>query len=222
MLQFRDDQTRRLPIYLLADCSGSMAGEPIEAVRQGLVLLDRTLKDTPQALETAWISVITFADSARQVVPLTEVGQFTPPVVSANGSTALGAALRTVSEAIDGEVVANSPERKGDYKPLVFIFTDGQPTDNWQDAAQQMKSRSDRKLANVIALGCGTNVDVPTLRCITDTVLLMEDITPENIRQFFQWVSQSVRAVSIRANQAGDLDAQTSLPPLPAAIRIAL
>ena len=27
---------RRLPVYLLLDCSGSMVGEPIEAVKQGV------------------------------------------------------------------------------------------------------------------------------------------------------------------------------------------
>ena len=36
------DYTRRLPVYLLLDCSGSMMGDPIEAVRQGVkaLLLD--------------------------------------------------------------------------------------------------------------------------------------------------------------------------------------
>ena len=29
-------EIRRLPVYLLLDTSGSMMGEPIEAVRQGL------------------------------------------------------------------------------------------------------------------------------------------------------------------------------------------
>ena len=29
------DFARRLPVYLLLDCSGSMGGEPIEAVRAG-------------------------------------------------------------------------------------------------------------------------------------------------------------------------------------------
>ena len=30
---------RRLPVYLLLDCSGSMTGEPIESVRQGIKML---------------------------------------------------------------------------------------------------------------------------------------------------------------------------------------
>ena len=59
---------RRLPVYLLLDCSGSMSGEPIEAVRQGIATLISDLQGDPQALETAYLSVITFDSSAQQVV----------------------------------------------------------------------------------------------------------------------------------------------------------
>ena len=56
--------TRRLPVYLLLDCSGSMVGEPIEAVKNGVKHLLEELKGSPQALETAYISVITFDSTA--------------------------------------------------------------------------------------------------------------------------------------------------------------
>ena len=71
------DYIRRLPVYLLIDCSGSMAGEPIEAVKQGIKALLSELKGDPQALETACLSVITFDSTARQVTPLTELMLFT-------------------------------------------------------------------------------------------------------------------------------------------------
>ena len=38
---------RRLPVYLLIDTSGSMHGEPIEAVRSGIRLLQDTLNSDP-------------------------------------------------------------------------------------------------------------------------------------------------------------------------------
>ena len=67
------DYIRRLPVYLLLDCSGSMSGEPIEAVKQGIKALLTELKGDPQALETACLSVITFNSTARQISPLTEL-----------------------------------------------------------------------------------------------------------------------------------------------------
>ena len=56
-----DIHVRRLPVYLVLDCSGSMTGEPIEACRQGLKALLADLRSDPQALETAYLSVITFS-----------------------------------------------------------------------------------------------------------------------------------------------------------------
>lgn len=63
---------RRLPVYLLLDTSGSMYGEPIEAVKNGVQTLISTLRSDPYALETAYISIITFNSSAQQITPLTD------------------------------------------------------------------------------------------------------------------------------------------------------
>src|SRR3954463_13936238 len=62
---------RRLPVYLVIDCSESMAGPAIEAVNRGLQMLVGELRGNPLALESAYLSVITFARHARQDVPLT-------------------------------------------------------------------------------------------------------------------------------------------------------
>ena len=59
--------SRRLPIYLLVDCSESMAGEGIEAVNRGMDTLVADLRGNAQALETAWLSVITFSREAKQL-----------------------------------------------------------------------------------------------------------------------------------------------------------
>ena len=60
---------RRLPVYLLVDTSGSMHGEAIEAVRNGLQVLVSALRQDPYALDTAYLSVITFNSSAQQIIP---------------------------------------------------------------------------------------------------------------------------------------------------------
>ena len=44
---------RRLPVYLVIDTSGSMYGESIESVKNGIDLLVSSLRQDPHALETA-------------------------------------------------------------------------------------------------------------------------------------------------------------------------
>src|SRR3977135_3393389 len=94
---------RRLPVYLLLDCSASMSGEPIEALRMGVKALIADLRTDPQALETAYLSVITFSSSAQQVNPLTELISFQEPSLEARGATALGDALKVLSQCMDSE-----------------------------------------------------------------------------------------------------------------------
>ena len=86
---------RRLPVYLVLDTSGSMSGEPIEAVKNGVQVLISTLRQDPYALETAFLSLITFDSDARQLVPLTDLSSFQMPELKAAGGTSLGAALQT-------------------------------------------------------------------------------------------------------------------------------
>ena len=74
---------RRLPVYLLLDTSGSMFGEPIEAVKNGVQMLLSTLRSDPYALETAYLSIITFDSKAEQIVPLTEISSFQLPRINA-------------------------------------------------------------------------------------------------------------------------------------------
>lgn len=207
---------RRLPIYLVLDCSGSMAGEPIEAVRQGVRALLSDLKGDPQALETAFLSVITFDSGARQISPLTELMSFQEPNLDASGSTSLGEAMKLLEQAIDKEVRKSTATQKGDWKPLVFLMTDGQPTDTWEAAADQVKSR---KFGNIIACAAGPSADANPLKRITEIVVKLDNLQPDTLKQFFRWVSDSIKTTSASVAQVA-ADGPITLPPPPPQIQI--
>ena len=99
-----------------------MRGEPIEAVKAGINTLLNSLCQDPYALETVWLSLITYNSKAEQILPLTEVYKLQVPELVAKGRSAMGEALLLLSERIDKEVVKNSPEQKGDWKPLLFLL----------------------------------------------------------------------------------------------------
>ncbi len=131
---------RRLPVYLLLDTSGSMHGEPIEAVKNGVQTLLTTLKQDPYALETAYVSVITFDSTARQAVPLTDLLSFNLPSFSASGTTALGEALSLTANRIDAEVQKTTAETKATGVHS-FPDDDGGPTDDWRKGLNEFKAR---------------------------------------------------------------------------------
>lgn len=210
-------RSRRLPIYILADRSGSMAGDPIVAVNQGLQFLKSDLETEPRAVESVWISVISFGGQARVEVPLTELMAFIPPILNAEGGTPLGGALRLLNQAIDNDIISSTGQHTGDYKPLVFLFTDGEPTDEWRTPAQEVKQRTQAKTANIIAVGCGSQVNTTTLKEITESVMLMENTGPGDFQRLLAWVSMSVKRASVPkgGGNSGTGTATVDLPPPP-------
>src|SRR5262245_37355276 len=161
---------RRLPVYLLLDCSDSMAGEAIGAVKNGLDRLILELRGNPMALETAALSVITFASTARQVMPLTDLLQFNVPTLKMGSGTALGAALNLFLQCLGREIVKSTETQKGDYKPLCFLMTDGEPTDDWEAAADKVRSTFVGKKGQFVAVAWGPGADPHKLRRIREDV----------------------------------------------------
>lgn len=209
---------RRLPVYILADCSGSMNGAPIESVKSGIRALHSELMGDPSAVESAYLSVITFDSNAQQVVPLTEITSFNPPDFTAGGTTAFGAALSLLKDCVDREVRKTTEEEKGDWKPLIFIFTDGAPTDRWDEPAATLKRN---RPGNIIAVACGDAADPEILKNVTETVLVMKEMSPEAFKQFFKWVSASIKQTSQKIGAGPAAPAEgVALPPPPPEIII--
>lgn len=209
-------ETRRLPVYLVLDTSGSMSGTAIDAVREGVKMIVTQLRKDPQALETVHIGVITFDSDARQVVPLTDLMSFKEPHIEANGSTSLGSALRTLCTSVDAEVKKGSASQKGDWKPMVFLMTDGEPTDQWESAIADIKKRS---WGAFVACGSGPGAKTEPLKKITETVLLLHDT--HDLNQFFKWVTSSIKTASASMKMIpADPNAMTQLPPTPQAITV--
>ena len=209
---------RRLPVYILLDTSGSMFGEPIEAVKNGVQTLLNTLRSDPYALETAYLSIITFNSKAEQVVPLTELSAFQQPNINAGGLTALGEALSLLSRKVDDEVTKTTMEMKGDWKPLVFIMTDGQPTDDLERGLRDFRKQ---KFGMVVACAAGQAADVNTLQKITENVVQLDTADSATIKAFFKWVSASISTSSKSIDDTGsDSMTMNELPPPPPEVNI--
>lgn len=209
---------RRLPVYLVLDTSGSMYGEPIEAVKNGVQTLISTLRSDPYALETAFISIITFNTNAQQVTSLTELASFQQPTIDAGGYTALGGALELLAQKIDAEVTKTTAEQKGDWKPLVFLMTDGEPTDDITHGLAEFRKR---KTGMVVACAAGTGANTNTLKQITENVVSLDTADSATIKAFFKWVSASISTSSINLEKGeGETSDMSELPPPPPEVNI--
>jgi uncharacterized protein YegL len=209
---------RRLPVYLVLDTSGSMTGEPIESLKNGVQVLISTLRQDPYALETAYLSVITFSTTAQQLVPLTELSTFQMPDLHAAGTTSLGEALNLLAQRVEVEVARTTADQKGDWKPLVFIMTDGEPTDDWQKGLNEYRKR---KFGMVIACAAGRAANTNVLKQVTDTVVQLDTADSSTIKAFFKWVSASISTGSQKVESGGqEVTGLNELPPPPPEVNV--
>ncbi len=211
--------SRRLPVFLLLDTSGSMRGEPIQAVNNGLQVLISALRQDPYALESVHLSLITFDIEANEIFPLTPLDQVQIPEITIpqSGATFMGAALELLVSRVDRDVIRTTDDRKGDWRPLLFIMTDGKPADiqAYREAIPKIKNRN---FGNVVACAAGPKAKCEMLKELTDSVVCMDTMDSSGLSNFFKWVSASVAAGSSSAG----VTAPTTLPPPPPEVHVVI
>jgi uncharacterized protein YegL len=170
-----------------------------------------SLRQDPFALESVHLSVITFNRSPEQILPLTELESLQIPAIKQPeaAGTHLGEALEFVCKQMDAEVVLSTPERKGDWMPLLFVMCNGAVNDT-QRFQQIVPVIKQKHFGSIVACLVG-KPRTENVKQFTDNTINMDTADGASIRQFFKWVSASV---SVGNRSVGATD-EIVLPPPP-------
>jgi uncharacterized protein YegL len=195
---------RRLPIYFLIDVSESMVGDPISEVQDGIANIIQELKTDPRALETVHISIIIFAGEAKTLVPLQDIISFYPPKFPVGSGTSLGKGLGHLMFELRKNLIKTTAEQKGDWKPIVFLFTDGVPTDDNTVAIREWQNNW-KKTANLVAVSLGDGADANILNQLTENIIHLKNTDHSAYKEFFKWVTDSIKtsSESVENNKSG-------------------
>ena len=210
---------RRLPVYFLLDTSGSMRGEPIQALNNALSGMINTLRSDAQALDSLWISIITYDREIKEIAPLTELVSFQLPEITCpqSGPTNTGAGLEYVIQKVKNDVIKGSPTQKGDWKPLLFVFTDGKPSDMplYREKIIEIKNLN---FGAVVGCAAGPKADDTILKELTDNVVHLDSADSSTLKQFFKWVSETIE----QGNKSQGTGESITLPPPPSEITLVI
>jgi uncharacterized protein YegL len=208
---------RRLPVYFLLDTSGSMYGEPIQALNNALSSMINTLRADAQALDSLWISIITFDRDVKEIVPLTELALFQLPEITCpqSGPTHTGRALEMLHQKVQSEIRKGTADQKGDWKPLFFLFTDGKPNDLqlYREMLPKIKALN---FGAIVCCAAGSLADDSLLKELTQDVVHLDTADTATLKQFFKWVSETIE----QGNKSQGTGESVALPPPPTEITL--
>jgi uncharacterized protein YegL len=102
-------------------------------------------------------------------------------------------------------------ERKGDWMPILFIMTDGKPSDIML-YRQMIIEVKKRKFSTIIACAAGPLAKPEFLKELTDNVISLETTDSATFSKYFKWVSD---IVGIGGRSIGATDTILLPPPPP-------
>ena len=151
------------------------------------------------------VCVLNFATKAKWVTaaPVSvEDEAYRWEYVEAGGTTALGDACRELNEALSTKTFMK--EVSGSYAPVLFLMSDGEPTDDYRSGIEVLKRNNWFKAAIKVAIGIGNDANKSMLAEFTGSdESVIEVHTPEELKKWIQFVT-------VTSSQIGSSSTDTS------------
>ena len=208
-VEFAENPEPRCPCVLLLDTSGSMQGEAINALNEGLKTFKEELNRDNLAKKRVEVAIITFNSDVNIVQDFITADQFDPPTLKAQGLTVMGSAIHKGLDMVASRKAQYSANGVAYYRPWVFLITDGEPQGEpdslIEQAAQRIKEDEDNKRVAFFAVGVeGANI-TRLSQIVTRSPLKLVGL---NFQEMLIWLSASMQRVS-----QSRMDEQIPLPP---------
>jgi uncharacterized protein YegL len=194
-----DNTEQRTPLVLLLDCSGSMGGEPINQLNQGLRVLEEELKGDAIASKRVRILLVQFGgqDSVEAVGDWRDAMDFSAPTLAAMGTTPTGQAVDFALAKIEEQKAGFKQAGIAYTRPWLFLMSDGQPTDNWQAAAQRCREAEHANKVAIFPIAVGGSAHVDALgQFSAKGEAAVKKLDGLKFQELFLWLSASMKVVS--------------------------
>ena len=204
-----DNTSQRLPCALVLDGSGSMSGDAIRELNDGLKVLENELKNDDTAAQRVQLLVIRLGDDdqVQIVTDWTDAMDFSAPTIEANGRTPLGVAMRVALDKIEDQKENYRSHDIPYNRPWIFLITDGAPTDlDWESAADDCRQAEDNNKVAIFPIGTA-EADFEALKKFANRAPIKLDGL--KFRELFVWLSRSASSGSQAAQ-----DSQIQLPAM--------
>ena len=196
-VEFADNPEPRCPCVLLLDTSGSMGGDKLDRLNEGLRLFQEQLTKDALAAQRVEVAVVEFNSEVTVLQDFVTADNFAPPVLTAKGLTHIGTAIHTALDMVQARKQLYKQNGIQYYRPWVFLVTDGEPQGEAdsivEQATQRLKVEEDAKRVAFFAVGVeGANLEKLATISIRQPIKLQG----LNFKEMFVWLSSSMQQVS--------------------------
>lgn len=192
---------RALPVFILADTSGSMEGAKIQMLNNALREMVASLAGIDDIRGAFKVCIITFGKEAKVHQELTDVTKITLTEMSAGGKTPMGAAFDLVASLIEDKNIVPSTA----YTPTIVLVSDGLPTDIAKEGATyddyvawaplEALHTPGKRVSKCLklAMGIGEDADTDMLKAFVnnESIPVFKSKDASGIQPFFKWVTMS-------------------------------
>ena len=193
-VEFAVNQEPRCPCILLLDTSLSMKGVRIDSLNEGLRAFHKSLLEDDLAQLRVDVTVLTFSGNVTVVQDFVNASNFQPPQLKvSSGGTSMGAGIAKSVQTIVARKKSYKSEGIDYYRPWIFMITDGEPTDEVNQASKLIAEGEENKSFIFFAVGV-EDADMDKLSQVSVRSPLK--LKGTNFRDMFNWLSTSMAAVS--------------------------
>lgn len=186
------NQQPRCACALILDTSGSMSGDPIRALNEGLRVFHRELMNDEQARKRVDVAIVEFNSNVRVVQDFVTAESFQPPTLTASGLTDMVGGIKQGLDLLNRRKAIYKSNGVPFYRPWAFLITDGQAS-GYEQLALRIREDEANKHVSFFAVGVN-NADMSCLRQISVRDPIMLDGI--NFKEMFLWLSASLGQVS--------------------------
>ncbi len=182
---------------LVLDVSGSMEGEPIKQLNQGMQSFYQDIIGNSTTANRLEVCLIEFSSNVNVLIEPSLAENFTMPTLVTKGSTALVDGVREAIIKVEERKKWYKQTKQKYYRPWIILMTDGAP-DRGQDVnglAQEIKQGVANKTFFFFSVGVkGAKMDV--LQQISSPDMQPAMLEGLKFSDFFKWLSASMTTVT--------------------------
>jgi uncharacterized protein YegL len=192
-----DNYEQKCLCVLVLDVSGSMEGEPIKQLNQGIQSFYQDIIGNSTTANRLEVCLIEFSSDVNVLIEPSLAENFTMPTLVTKGSTALVDGVRKAIKKVEERKNWYKQTKQKYYRPWIILMTDGAPDSN-QDVnglAQEIKQGVANKAFFFFAVGVqGARMDI--LQQISSPDMQPAMLEGLKFSDFFKWLSASMTTVT--------------------------